>query len=179
MARRKRKGLTDEQMLVRFPVLRNLIGPNASADAWEDQLIARPDAVTAMLGDLIKHTYAVQGRVGQRPMPLEADVDLGDLVYGEVSEEPLVEILPDLIARVGSQRAFADKVMMSRTQLQRVLSGEVLPDKAQFDRIAKAVRKSPMYFMEYRKVVALQLLSDAIDERPVMAMRIIEGASAR
>lgn len=121
-----------------------------------------------ILADIIKLAHAKPGRVGQRPMPREADVDLDALIYGEVSNKPLVEILPHLMRHM-SERQFAQRVRMSRTQVQRVIAGEYEPDADQMRRIAAAVNVPPTYFLEYRTMMVVAALHNVINDNPNVA----------
>lgn len=175
--RKKRadRGMSKEQLERRFPSLTVLSGPPARAtkDAWIAVFNVRPDAMHRLLADYIKQVHAKPGRIGQRPMPEEDQVDFHALVYGESNEEPLVVCLPKLMRGLGiGARTLAERVLLSRTQVQRMLAGEYDPDVDELRRIAAAVRKPPVYFVEYRKSMALAAFLNLIDERPGIATEL-------
>lgn len=167
--RKRQKGTPREELEKEYPSLTHLSGPptKASRKAWVAVFNARPDAMHNLLADYIKQVYATPGRIGQRPMPKEESVDFQGLVYGENSEQPIHEALPGLIRM--SERAFCQKIHMSRTQFQRLLAGEYDPDISEIRIIADAVNKPPTFFMEYRKAMAIAAFINLIDERPGIA----------
>jgi len=167
--RRRTKGVPQEDLERRFPSLTYLAGPTGRATrrAWVAVFNTRPDAMHSLLADFIKQVHAQPGRIGQRPMPREEQVDFQSLVYGEVSDLPLIEVLPKLVQV--SERSFCAQVAMSRAQYQRMLKGEYDPDVNELRLIAKALKKPPTFFVEYRKAMAVAAFLNLIDERPGIA----------
>ncbi len=158
---------TDEELFSQFPAMRELFGPRRE-DAWAAMFEARPDAVHAILADVIKQAYAVPGRVGQRPMPKEEDVeDLNVILHGETNDLPLGEVLPKLMRC--SERKFCQRVNMSRRTFQRLLQGEYEPDLSQLRRIAQAVNRPPSYFVEYRRKMLAAAFADLLANEPIIA----------
>lgn len=171
--RRRGNGLTPGELETRYPSLRSLAKPSGQGarDAWIAVFNARPDLMAALLGDFIKQVHAQPGRIGQRPMPREEQVDFDALVYGDHNDLPLTEVLPKLIQ--DSERAFVRRVgIMSRTQAQRMLAGQYDPDVQELRAIAAAVGKPASFFLEYRKAMALAAFLNLIEERPGLATRL-------
>lgn len=168
-ATKRRQPMTNEEMVTTYPSLSVLTAPTsrASRSAWIAVFRARPDVMHSILADFIKQSAAAPGRIGQRPMPQEADVDFQALVYGEQTDEPLTAILPKLM-RV-SERAFCARIHMSRSQFQRLLRGEYDPDVNELRLIAAACRKPPAFFVEYRKIMAVAAFINLLEERPGLA----------
>lgn len=165
-----RKNAFDVNSICRaYPNLKALLGSNAT-NAWDAVFRLRPDAMYRVIADIIKQEYARPGRVGQRPMPREDEVDVRSLLYGETNERPITEVLPELMG-VGI-REFAQKVRMSPTQMHRTIKGTYAPDADQLRRIAHAVGKSPVYFPEYRKMMALAAFVRLLEEHPEIATTI-------
>lgn len=167
---KRTRGLPEEDLNARYPSLKFLStrAPGLLSErSWVAAFNARPDAIEALLADLIKQVHAKPGRIGQRPMPREEAVDFDTLVYGEQTEQPLAEILPSLIT--GSEAKFCAKAHMSRVQLWRMRRGEYHPDVQQIRLIASAVGKSPTFFVEYRKAMAIAAFVQLLDERPGIA----------
>lgn len=167
--RRRGKGLTPEELEQRYPSLRELsqLSGKGAKGAWIAAFRARPDAMAALLGDFIKQVHARPGRIGQRPMPREEEVDFQALVYGEGNDLPLIEVLPKLIRT--SEVMFARRIMLSRTQTQRLLAGIYDPDVDELRRIAAVVGKPATFFVEYRKAMAFAAFRNLIEERPGLA----------
>ena len=173
--RRRIKGMDKGELHEKYPSLKTLTSPSgrAAKGAWVAAFKARPDAMEALLGDYIKQVHAKPGRIGQRPMPKEADVDFDALVYGETTERPLTEVLPELVAalppHLRSERNFAAAINMSRTQYHRLRNGEYSPDVKELQMIAKVVGKPVVYFAEYRKSMVVAAMLNLMDERPGIA----------
>lgn len=168
-----RKNAFDVNSICRsYPNLQALLGPNA-AKAWDAVFRLRPDAMHRVIADIIKQEYARPGRVGQRPMPREEEVDVETLLYGETNERPITDALPELMGTTGMTiRDFAKKVHMSSTQVHRTVKGTYAPDADQLRRMARAVGKSPVYFPEYRKMMAVAAFVRLIEEHPEIATTI-------
>jgi transcriptional regulator with XRE-family HTH domain len=159
-----------------YPSLRRLASPlNPSSKAWVAAFTHKPEALEAMLSDLIKHAYAKPGRIGQRPMPKEEEVNLEALINGDYTEDPIQTALPKLVKI--SERAFCTKLHISRRMYQRMFLPENHPDRYYPDaellqRIAKAVGKPPSYFLEYRLIAAQAAFVKLITERPAVATKL-------
>lgn len=167
--KRQRQHVDRDQLENEYPKLGELLGPPRAAlnKSWVAAFSEEPQAMYNILADIIKLAHAKPGRVGQRPMPREEEVDLDALIYGQVSNEPLVATLPRLMTM--SERKFAERVRMSRTQVQRVLTGEYEPDMDQLRRIAAAVNVPPTYFLEYRVMMVVAALHNIMSENPNVA----------
>ena len=174
-AKAGRKGLSDAELRRRYPILNVLAGPPGSpgeAKAWEAAFDARPDVMVRILQDLIKQAYAKPGRIGQRPMPREEEVDLSELLGNDSNELPLVDVLPKLIGSAG-ERAFCVRLgSMSRSTFKRIRSGEYRPGMSDLRDIAQAASKAPTFFVEYRKLAAVTALVRLIEDRPGIATRL-------
>lgn len=166
-----------EDLQQRYPSLKTLAAPTGKAGerAWVAAFTHRPEAMEGMLSDLIKQAYAKPGRIGQRPMPKEEEVNLEALLQGEYTEEPLTDVLPKLVKI--SERAMVMKLRISRRMYQRMFLPEGHPDKYHPDielltRIAAAVKKPPSFFVEYRQIAAQAAFVKLITDRPVIATRL-------
>lgn len=167
--RQRRRGVPQDDLEKRYPSLSTLAGPpgRMAQRAWVATFSERPDAMHALLADFIKQAHAQPGRIGQRPMPKEEQVDLQGLLYGEENDLPLIEVLPKVVNM--SERAMCNRIHMSRTQWQRLLRGEYDPDVNEIREIAEALKKPPTFFIEYRKAMAVAAFINLIEERPGIA----------
>lgn len=168
--RRKRgKGVPKEELEQQYPSLTYLSGPPSKSvrRAWVAVFNARPDAMHSLLADYIKQVHATPGRIGQRPMPKEEQVDFQGLMYGEENDLSLREVLPKIVKV--SERAFCSQIHMSRSQYQRMLAGDYDPDVNEMRAIAKALKRPPTFFVEYRKAMAIAAFINLIEERPGIA----------
>jgi hypothetical protein len=145
----------------RYPSLRSVVGPQQTSNDWDALFANAPDGMLRIFADIIKSEYAVKGRVGQRPMPREEEVNVRQFLADDYTDLPISDALPKLMKV--SKRAFAMKVGMSWTNFRRVLSGEVVPDPSQLRRIAKAANVSPLYFLEYRRMMLLTAMANLFE----------------
>lgn len=165
--RRKRQPMSDEEMHAKYPSTKVLTDSgHTSEEAWRAVFKARPGAMHALLADYIKQVYAEPSRIGQRPMPEEERVDLNSLLFAYENELPLHEVVRQ---NMKSERSFAKAIFMSRTQFQRLLAGEYLPDVKEMRQIAAVIKKPPTIFVEYRRAMAIEAFEDLIDQRPGIA----------
>lgn len=167
--RRRGKEMPREELEALYPSLTHLAGPptQAAKRAWVAVFNARPDAMHSLLADFIKQVHATPGRIGQRPMPKESQVDFQGLLYGEANDLPLRDVLPKLIKV--SERMFAIQAGISRGMYQRIIRGEYDPTVREIRAIAHAVGKPPTYFIEYRKAMAISAFINLLEERPGIA----------
>jgi hypothetical protein len=171
--RRRNPAMSPDELHRRYPSLNQLATrpPEQNLErAWVAVFNARPDAMYALLADFIKQVHARPGRIGQRPMPKEAEVDLEGLIYGEDNDLPLIELLPKMMGT--SERTFCQRIYMSRAQFRRMMAGEYHPDVYELRRIAVELRKPPVFFVEYRKAMALAAVVNLFNERPGVATKL-------
>jgi len=166
-----------EDLQQQYPSLKTLAAPPSKAceRAWVAAFTEKPEALEALISDLIKQAYATPGRIGQRPMPKEEDVNLDALLRGEFSDDPIHVVLPPLIKV--SERAFVMKIHMNRRTYQRMLllpedPLKYHPDMEILVRIADAVKKPPSFFLEYRLLAAQAAFVRLITERPGVATKL-------
>lgn len=173
-----RKQVDINELAGTYPSMRMLAAPpgKALSGAWVAAFTARPEALESLLSDMIKQTYAQPGRIGQRPMPREEEVNLEALLHGEYSDEPLTVILPRLVGRRSHQQ-FAARILMSKRTYQRIFLPDTHKDKYwprmdEIERIAEAVGKPASFFLEYRLMAAQAAFLRLITDRPVLATRL-------
>lgn len=167
-----------DQLCEQYPSLETLAAPPSKAHerAWVAAFTSRPEALETMLSDLIKQAYAKPGRIGQRPMPKEEEVNLHALLHGEYTDEPITAILAKRV-KPGYASQFAERILMSRRMYQRMFLPErhvdrYHPDMSDIERIAEALNKPPSYFLEYRLMAAQAAFLRLITDRPVIATRL-------
>jgi len=166
----RRKPKSESELRLEYPTLETLTGPKSSAGTWIAAFKVNPDATYALVADMIKQVHAKSGRVGQRPMPKEDEVDLDALIHGDTTDLPLTEALRKLITV--SEREFARRAYLSKTQARRLREGSYHPDINELRQIAAALGKPPAYFVEYRKAMAVAAFVGLLDERPGIATRL-------
>lgn len=159
----------------KYPTLRGLVGlPSRYGDSredWDALFAEEPDGMLRIFADIIKSEYAAKGRVGQRPMPREEEVNVRQFLSGDFTDRPMHEVLPRLMPV--SRREFATRVGMSWTQFRRVLAGEVVPDPSQIRRIAKELNRSPLFFLEYRKMMMVSAMANLFESNPELMNSLV------
>lgn len=178
MTVREKKTTYDmDRLQGQYPSLKTLAAPPSKAceRAWVAAFTEKPEALEDLISDLIKQAYATPGRIGQRPMPKEEDVNLDALLRGEFTDEPIHVVLPPLIKI--SERAFAMKIHMNRRTYQRMLLTpedplKYHPDMEILGRVADAVKKPTSFFLEYRLLAAQAAFVRLITERPGVATKL-------
>jgi hypothetical protein len=168
----KKRVPTQEELEGLYPSLTHLAGPPSIRDkrAWVAVFNTHPDAMHALLADYIKQVHAKPGRIGQRPMPREEEVDLQSLIYGEDNESPLADVLAKQVTV--SVRMFCTQSGISRSQYQRILVGLYEPTVHEMRMIARAIKRPPTYFVEYRKAMAIAAFINLVHDRPGIATSI-------
>lgn len=177
VVKEKKQSYDIEELQTQFPSLKTLAAPPSKAcvQAWVAAFTERPEAMEGLISDLIKQAYATPGRIGQRPMPKEEDVNLEVLLYGEFTDDPLHVILPKLMKV--SERAFVMRLHMNRRTFQRMMLEpedpmKFHPDAEILTRVAGAVKKAPSYFLEYRMLAAQAAFINLIMDRPGIATKL-------
>jgi hypothetical protein len=171
--RQRREPMSRTEMDTRWPSLKHLATTSptkACEEAWVAAFTISPDSMFSILQDLIKQAYATPGRIGQRPMPKEEDVDLNAMLHGDFCDEPIHVALPKLVKV--SLRAFCVKIHMSKTQYLRLLAGDYHPTMEEIRIIASAVKKPASYFVEYRLIAAQAAFVQLITDNPGIATKI-------
>lgn len=157
--------------------MRTIIGPEKLPEGrgWDALFDANPDMVQAIFADIIKQTYATPGKVGQRPMPNEADIidDLDWIFESEPNREPMSRCLPRMMKM--SERRFCEKINMSRRSFQRLMSNEYTPDVNEIRMIAQAVDKPPAFFIEYRRRMLFSALGHMLMTQPQFVDTLYSG----
>lgn len=133
--------------------------------------------------DILKLDQAEPGRSGPRP-----NLDRGpalarlrEYMGDDYSEQPFPDALLVLAGSNNSVRAIAYKTGLLRSFVHRLLVGERVVDMVTVERIAKAYKKDPGYFLEYRVACVLAALGDRLvisPETTVGLYRRLKGDKA-
>lgn len=141
------------------------------------QALKDPDILGRLLHDVLRtHSLNRPLRRGHREVPWSnrrEGLDLLRQLRGEdYSVLPFVEEFRFLAVN-RSTRALANKVGLSRTQIQRFLTGAVAPNAYELEVIAAAFGKSPFYFREYRTAHVVALVAKELDKAPERTIGIV------
>lgn len=146
---------------------------------WVEFFDAQPDVMWQILGDIAKVYVATEGerRVGRRPGVSMSLEDLQKIIEPSYSMDPITTSLPELIGG-RSQRAFAARVPVHHSTLQRFIAGTHVATKEQLEAMAKAGRVGPAYFLEWRQMFVVQALTAVFAERPNLSIAAYKRLTA-
>lgn len=122
------------------------------------------DLLGAILGDLVK-VGTNTGR-GARGLP-DMDAGLGRLrgFLDRYQVAPFPEALR-LMANHQSNRAIAARTGLSRSKVQRLLTGAEKPTLTEMEQIAAAYRQPAAWFAEYRSAMIGALVTAHLEQHP-------------
>lgn len=90
------------------------------------------------------------------------------------STEPFSVSMEKLLAG-RSQRMFAKKCGMDQTTLSRYMRGEFEPDLTQLEKIAKAAKVHPAYFMEWRAMYVGHVVQEMFRKNPNLSITAVQS----
>jgi transcriptional regulator with XRE-family HTH domain len=120
-----------------------------------------------ILRDILKVDQTPPGRSGPRPV-LDRDAAtrrLRQFMRSDYSSLSFQETF-QLLAGDRSHRALAAKIGIDRNMVQKLLAGSREPDIPLMEMIARAFKKDPSYFVEYRTAYVLGALGDKMQSAP-------------
>jgi transcriptional regulator with XRE-family HTH domain len=144
------------------------------------------DLLGRILRDVLRVGYEAPTRRGQRS-PLEPEVGMPrlkelraqhDLASRPFTVKPFVAAFRELIAGRYSRTQLARKTGISRTQIQRLLTGELEPTPPEMELVAAAFGKEPTYFLEFRVALASEYVARRLMTDPELSMRVVRHLQA-
>lgn len=134
-----------------------------------------------LIGDILKLEAAEPGKPGPRASIEYAEgvEALRRLVGDDYSMHPFPQAI-SLLRAGRSLRAMSLKLDISKSQLVRLLDGDIQPTPDEMQRAAKAFGKHPSYFLEWRTMAVAEAIRRQLIELPeasVAAYRqLVKGA---
>lgn len=126
--------------------------PEAEEVDWEGLFRDDPKILGSLVNDIIKVSVSQKGRPGKRSASSAGEVqdDLMKLMDADYADEPFPVALR--IAMGGkSMRQTAALSGLDKMTLRRLLNGDgTPPTPSQMTKLARALKKDPSYFVEYR-----------------------------
>lgn len=154
--------------------------PSTQSLNWEKAFGNNIELLARILQDILKVDVAPTGRPGPRPNldRTRAEPDLERLLGKDPAAHPYTS-LPfaeafRLLVGDRSLRSLANKLAVSKSNLQRWLSGAATPNTDQMERIAAVFDKQPSYFAEYRAVTIAATVGDQLAGDPDFSIRVYE-----
>lgn len=139
---------------------------------WKRAFDRDLDMFAKIMQDILKADAAAPGRSGPKP---GVDMKTGaarlrQLMRDDYSMIPFHEAFT-ILAADRSLSALAAKTKLSRSQIRRLLRGDVTPSAFEMECVAKAFSKSPGYFAEYRAGTILAALADRLENVPEASVK--------
>lgn len=147
----------------------------AGVEDWVERFDQRPDIMHAILGDIYRTVrYKDEGRVdGRRAAVKDGSLDeLNAMIAPRYSQEPFPVAVRELIGD-RSLRQFAAKVPIDHRELSRFVRGEVSPSRFWLERIAKAGKVTPAFFVEWRTLYVTEVITAVFVERPNLSIGVV------
>jgi hypothetical protein len=142
------------------------------AKKWSAIFVDHPDVLASIIADLLKQAYALPGRIGQRPLPYESDVDIMGLLYGDYADDPLWMVLPSLMDMSTTSLAFISGVPESLISAALRPEGDprhVELTMPQLEALAAGLGKPAWYFAEWRVLAVSEAIAALLRSRPGLA----------
>jgi hypothetical protein len=148
---------------------------------WLTVFDANPDIMWAIIGDIYDVVKAEQERdagirkLGRRPQRSSASLDevYATVFPAQYTMDPFGEAMHKLLAG-RSIRAFAVRVPIDQSHLNRLINGNRQPDLETLERIALAAKVPPSYFVEWRAMFVGQLITRVLSERPNLGVKAVK-----
>lgn len=162
----KRMSWDDRRKLIKlhFPTVDSL--------DWKTAFDNDIDTFAWVIRDILKADNAEPSRSGPKPaVDLKSGAArLRQLMGEDYSDLPFDEAF-QILAGPRSLSALAAKTGISRSQVRRLLTGERLPTAYEMGQVAKAFKKEPGYFLEYRNEVILTALAEKLDSNSEVSVK--------
>lgn len=112
------------------------------------------------------------GRRGPRRASL--DEVLATVFPDRYAMDPFADVMVKLLAGQ-SQRLFAKRAGIHQMTLSRLMRGQYEPDRDMLEKIAKAAKVHPAYFLEWRAQYIGAVLTHVMLERPNLSVSAIQA----
>lgn len=146
---------------------------------WERAFDEDYGLLGKLIRDVLRLDVPEPGKSGPRPvLDLEdGTAALHRLLRDDYGTLPFAEMLEVLRGKL-SLRGLANKTGISKTQIARLLDGEVQPTVPEMMSVAGAFKKDPSYFLEWRAAAvasAIVLRLSRVPEASISAYRQIKA----
>ncbi len=150
----------------RLPLIKKQF-PSVARQDWYQIFSEDSSILGRLLNDILKIDQAEPGKPGKRPAVevSVAEARLRQLRGEDYTSLPFRESFRALAAN-RSIRGLASKTGLDRNLVHRLLQGDVDPTADVMERVAKAFKKSPGYFPEYRIAYIVGVLFYKLDSGP-------------
>jgi transcriptional regulator with XRE-family HTH domain len=139
---------------------------------WKKAFDNDLDLFAWIMQDVLKADAAEPGRSGPKP---RVDYRQGASRYRQMMGDDY-SMLPfpeafSILAGDRSLSSLAAKTGISRSQVRRLLRGEVLASSQEMEQVARGFQKSPGYFADYRRGVVLAAIYERLVDVPEASVK--------
>lgn len=147
--------------------------PSVERLNWDKALANDVELFGNIIRDVLRHDQAEPGRDGPKPeIGYRQGVRRIQQFMGEdFSLLPFPEAFRNLTAGM-SLTPLARKTSMSRMNCSRLLRGEKEPHVDEMILIAKAFKKDPSYFVEYRAAYIMSYIAQHCEQAPEVSVNL-------
>lgn len=141
--------------------------PSVTQLEWKEVFRIDPSVLGRLVADIQKLENASSGRPGKRPSvnPKDAAQYLRQYENDDYTILPFDQAL-QVIKGDRSNRHMANLCGVTNTMMFRLLNGEATPTVEVMEQVAKAFRKDPSYFVEYRIAFVLSAMGSRMEQVP-------------
>lgn len=157
--------------------------PSTVSLDWHQVFKQDPHILGKIISDIFKLESSSGGRPGKRPAVDRHDAEQHLRRYDD-DDYTILSFKEAFTIMKGTKsfRGLANKCGLSLNMTQRLLSGSMQPTIEVMEKIAKAFKKHPSYFIEYRISYILGMLSERmldIPEASIVPYKKLQGESEK
>lgn len=157
--------------------------PSTVSLDWAEVFKQDPHIMGKIISDIFKIENSSDSKPGKRPAVERTDAEqylrtYEDNDYSILSFKDALNILKGK----KSFRGMANKCDLSLNMIQRLLEGSMYPTVEVMEKVAKAFKKHPSYFVEFRIAYIVGMISERMQEIPeasIVPYKKIQGENER
>lgn len=150
----------------RAQIIKGMFPSTVNLD-WYRVFVQDPTITGRVISDIIKLQQAGTGKPGKRPALGRPDAENFYRQF-ENDDYSLLEFKDAFKVLMGDRsiRHMARKCEISNSMVQRILSGDQVASVDIMTKVAKAFKKKPSYFLDYRILYIIGMLSEQLTNAP-------------
>lgn len=154
--------------------------PRTAELDWFEVFYEDPAVLGRIINDIIKLDGERTGKPGKRPT---LDLDIAEEKLRQLCGEDYTSLEFKDAFRVLcgklSIRGVANKTGLDKSYVHRLLSGNAVPTVEAIEAIAKAFKKHPSYFVEYRIGYIVAVIANKLEQIPETSIHFYKKLAGR
>lgn len=141
--------------------------PSTANLDWEAVFRVDPMIMSKVITDIQKREGEPTGRPGKRPAP--SSEDAAQYMKRYQNEDYTILVFKDAFKMLKGDRSFrsmAHKCDLELNMVQRLLDGRAYPTADTMQKVARAFKKHPSFFVEYRVSYVVAMLAKKMESIP-------------